>query len=439
MTRTRYHRRDMLRALGALLAVPTLESLAPAAWQARQVPRLVYAYVPNGVHLPDWRPTEEGPDFALPYLLEPLAPWRDRLTVVRKLVQDKARANGDGGGDHARAAAAWLTGVQPLKSATTVRLGVSADQLAAEHFANVTPFKSLQLGCEDGTLAGQCDTGYACAYSCHVAWQNETTPAGKLVRPGDVFDLLFRGGHRNEDLAELRRLRARRRSVLDYVRDEARRAGAEADAADRAKLDEYLSGVRELERRVARLEAERVDEVADAECPPRSPESYTEHLRAFYDLIVLALRTDRTRVVTFMAANEGSNRSYPNLDIHEGHHSISHHKGEAAKQQQIRAINRFHSEELARFVGALAATEDGPGSLLDAVLLCYGSCIADGNAHTHHDLPTLLLGGGAGTLRGGRHLVPAEEVPMGNFHLALLQRMGVAAAGLGDATGVMAL
>lgn len=439
----RLPRRHFLRGLGTAVALPWMASLPgwralgrePAAPRAT---RLLYFYVPNGVHMPDWTPAEEGKNFELPWILEPLAPYREHFSVLTGLTQDKARANGDGPGDHARAAAVFLTGVQPLKTDGQIRLGPSADQVAAAAMGERTPFPSLVLGCERGGNAGQCDSGYSCAYSSNISWQNETTPALKEVRPRLVFERLFRGGASAEDgQARAERL-ARRRSVLDYVADEAKRLERDLAEDDRVKLDEYMSGVREMERRIEHAEQEIVLEVSEDQRPQGVPRDFGGYLRLMNDMILLALRTDRTRVVTFLMANEGSNRSYPMLDIRGGHHEISHHKKAPEKIDQIKRINRFHVEQLAAFVDGLVKTKDGGRSLMDDVQLVYGSGISDGNRHNHDDLPVLLFGKGSGQLQPGRHVRYERNTPMNNLHLRLLDHMGASVDQLGDSTGRLA-
>lgn len=430
-------RRTLLRGLGTALALPWMESLLPR-WTARtpgeEPLRLIYLYVPNGVIMEDWRPAATGRGFSLPWILEPLEPLRRRVTVISGLVHDKARANGDGPGDHARAAAAFLTGVQPLKKDGQVRLGPSADQVAAQAIGQRTRFRSLELGVDASGNAGQCDSGYACAYSSNVSWQSESTPADKEINPRLLFDRLFRGGAAGEaDGASAERQR-RRRSVLDFVQEDAQRLRARLSNADRGKLEEYFSGVRELERRLEQAESGMVLEVGDELRPAGVPRDYGEHLRLLTDLLVLALKTDSTRIATFMYANEGSDRAYRQLEVAEGHHSLSHHGRDAKKIAQIRKINRFHVEELARLLQQLEAESAGGGSLLDHCMIVYGSAIGDGDRHNHDDLPVLLCGGGGG-LQPGQHLQAAPETPMMNLHLALLDRLGVKVPALGDATG----
>lgn len=430
-------RRALLRGIGTACALPWLESLLPrltSSAAAEEPLRLIYLYVPNGVHMEDWRPAATGRSFALPWILEPLEPIRKQVTVITGLVHDKARANGDGPGDHARAAAAFLTGVQPLKQDGQVRLGASADQVAAQAIGQRTRFRSLELGVDASGNAGQCDSGYACAYSSNISWQSETTPADKEINPRLVFDRLFRGGAEGEaDASSAERLR-RRRSVLDFVQDDAQRLRARLSNTDKAKLEEYFTGVRELERRVEQAEDGMVLEVGDELRPAGTPRDYGEHLRLLMDLLVLALKTDSTRIATLMFANEGSDRAYRQLEVNDGHHSLSHHGRDARKVEQIRKINRFHAEQLSYLLQKMESERAGSGSLLDQCMLVYGSGISDGDRHNHDDLPVLLCGGGGG-LRPGQHLSVDPATPMNNLHLSLLDRMGVRVPALGDGTG----
>lgn len=450
----RVSRRAVLRGVGTAVALPLLEAMLPA--RARPAPgaplptRLVYVYVPNGVHVPDWRPAGpagpgegqgqgqgQGQLGPLPWILEPLEPFRREISVLGGLTHDKGRANGDGPGDHARAASTWLTGVQPLKTDGQVRLGVSADQVAARTVGGATRLRSLVLGCEGGRTSGQCDSGYACAYSHFISWEGPQTPAAKETSPRLLFDRLFRGGRDALSHAAARERAQRRGSVLDFVREDARGLERELGAADRRKLDEYLTGLRELERRIALTGAESVEAVPDELRPGGRPADLGEHVRLMADLIVLALATDQTRVVTFMVANEGSNRPYRDLGVSEGHHTLSHHGGDPQKQRQIRAINRYHVELLAHLLRGLTETREGARSLLDASMVLYGSGLADGHSHQHHDLPLVLCGRGNGMLHPGRHLRYPRETPVNDLHLALLERMGAPAHQLGDSTGVL--
>lgn len=436
-------RRGFLRGAGTVVALPFLEALAPARgrapgpWGKAEPRRLVYLYVPNGAHMPDWTPKEEGSEFELPWILEPLEAHRERLSVLSGLAHDKARANGDGPGDHARAAAAFLTGVQPLKTDGKIKLGVSADQVAAQAIGQRTRFRSLELGCEQGRASGQCDSGYACAYSNNISWQGEATPVQKEINPRVAFDRLFRGGDEALSDADVSERRARKKSVLDFVRTDAKRLQRALGAEDSRKIDEYFEGLRELERRIEFIENQRVDEVPDSARPVGVPREYGEHVALMFEILALALSTDSTRVATFMLANEGSNRSYRELEISEGHHSISHHGKDPDKQRQIREINRFHVERLAEFVARLAATRESDGDLLDSTTIVYGGAIGDGNRHNHDELPVLLIGGDNPRVALGRHTRWPKNTPMGNLHLTLLDHLGAPTESLGDSTGLL--
>lgn len=426
------------------MSLPWLEAMGSFGEGAPT--RLIYVYAPNGIIPGGWMPVDaEGtpagqarPLGELPALLAPLQSHAPSLQVLSGLTHDKARANGDGPGDHARASATFLTGVQPLKSDGAVGLGVSADQVAAAALGQRTRFRSIQLGTDGGQLSGQCDSGYSCAYSGFISWQSATTPAGKESDPARVFDRLFRGGLAPGANAARIQAQAQRRSILDFVREDARGLRRLLGHADLHRLDEFESGLRELERRLVDFAAQRVESVPDEARPPASPGSPAQRFKLLADVLVLALRTDQTRVATLMVANEGSNRSYPDLGSPEGHHSLSHHQGDAHKVEVIGAINRHHLELFGHLLDGLSEAREGDDRVLDASLVVYGSGIADGNTHSHHDLPVLLAGGGNGSLHPGRHVVWPLETPMNNLHLALLERMGVRDAQLGDATGVLA-
>jgi len=421
-------RRLFLRGSGAALSLPYLEAFGQKDGETPR--RLVFVYVPNGLHMPDWTPAGEGEGFELPFTLEPFSVLRSEIQVLSGLAHDKARANGDGPGDHARAAAAFLTGAQPYKSTgDRIYAGPSADQVAARAVGGATRLRSLELGCEPGRRSGQCDSGYACVYSGSIAWASATTPLAKETRPRLVFDRMFRGPDTGTP-AE----RARRRRVLALVRDDAARLRGALGAGDRRRIDEYLESVRELERRIEHTEADGHADAKGAE-RPGEPTDYAEHVAQMNELIVLALAGDLTRVVTFMHADEGSNRTYPMIEIPEGHHTLSHHGGEADKIDRIRRIDRWHAEAHARLLERLYETPSGEGSLLDASMVVYGSGISDGNRHDHAELPILLAGRGGGSLHPGVHRRFASETPAMNLHLALLERLGVYRESLGDSTG----
>lgn len=442
-------RRTALKGLGTAIALPFLESLAPAtaaaAPAAGALPkRLAFLYVPNGVNMPDWTPKGgAGPLGQLTGILKPLNPFKSHLNVITGLACDKARANGDGPGDHARAMSAFLTGRQPRKThGADIRAGMSADQHVAAAVGDKTKFPSLELGIERGLNAGNCDSGYSCAYSANLSWRSESTPNAKECDPKAVFDRLFGGN----DPKELTAARAKRdlhnKSVLDFVLEDAKGLNATLGAGDQKKLDEYLTSVREVEQRI---EKARRANAAPApkpsmQAPTGIPKEVQDHIRLMCDLMVIAFQTDLTRVVTLPFANDGSNRPYKHIDVPEGHHDLSHHGSDPKKLEKIAKINTFHTEQLAYLLGKMQATKEPNGTtLLDNVMLVYGSCIGDGNRHNHDDLPILLAGKGGGTIAGGRHLVfPVKsDTPLMNLYLALFERMGAPARSFGDSTGVL--
>lgn len=444
---TSFPRRTFLRGLGAVVGLPLLESALPAqalgttaASGPGSLPvRLAFLYVPNGVHMPHWTPEYEGALTELPPILAPLAPFKRDMLVLTGLTHDKGRANGDGPGDHARAAASWLTGAQALKSeGSQIRAGVSVDQVAAAAYANQTRLPSLEVGAEPGRQAGKCDSGYSCAYSNNISWRNEVTAMTKETQPRAVFERMFGGGtDREQAESQARRMRYQR-SLLDFVHEEAKALSGRVSGNDRHKLDEYLTAVREIEQRVERSEREaarRPANLPEAELPAGAPGSYEDHLRLLGDMLVLAFQTDTTRVATFMYANEGSNKAYPFIGVKDGHHTLSHHENDREKQARISEINRFHTRQLAYFLQRLANIREGDGSLLDQCLIVYGSSISDGNRHNHDDLPIALFGRGGGSVLPGRHLRYPGETPMCNLFLSLLDRVGAREERFGDSTG----
>jgi len=432
-------RRAILRGIGASVALPFLDAMAPAmASSTAAFPtRLGFIYVPNGKNMADWTPAAEGTEFALPPILQPLADLRGDLNVLTGLTADKARAHGDGGGDHARALGAFLTGAQPRKTdGTDIRAGVSADQVAASAIGDQTRLSSLEIGCEAGAMAGNCDSGYSCVYSSTMSWKSATQPLPKEVNPKLVFDRLFGGG----SAAERAKSRAQRQSVIDLVREDYKDLNGRVGRQDQQKLDEYIASVRDIEVRLERAVKMPEVKVPDGVVRPAGiPASYEEHIKLMGDLFVLALQTDLTRVVTFVVANEGSNKPYAFVGVPEGHHDLSHHGNAADKKAKIAKINTFHTSMLAYTLGKLKSVKEGDGTLLDNCLIAYGSANSDGNAHNHDNLPVLLAGKGGGTVKTGRHIKYAKETPLNNLWLAMLQRVGVKQASLGDSTGVLAL
>ncbi len=433
-------RRTVLRGLGAAVALPWLEAMAPlnvlaSTPAAQSAPnRLAFLYVPNGVHMPAWKPKDDGVLGELPEILKPLTAVKDDLLVISGLTADKARPNGDGAGDHARALAAFLTGAQPRKTdGINIRAGISADQVAASRVGGETRLPSLEIGCEPGAMAGNCDSGYSCVYSSTISWRSATQPMPKEVNPKLVFDRLF-GAGKDSDRAKRD---ARRKSVLDFVREDAGDLRARLGATDQRKLDEYFSAVRDVEVRIERAEKMPEVKLPNVTRPTGVPAKFEEHVRLLCDLMVLAFQTDTTRVCTFVLCNEGSNRPYGFIGVPEGHHDLSHHGRDPKKQEKIRQINTFHISQFAYLLTKLKGVKEGDATLLDHCMLAYGSANSDGDRHNHDDLPVLVAGKGSGTIKTGRHLrLPREkDTPLNNLWLSLLDRMSIKVDGFGDATG----
>lgn len=435
VTRAAISRRTFLRGVGAAIALPYLDAMTPAfAGAPERVRRAVFVFVPNGIHMQDWTPRRTGKGYDLPPTLEPLESIRGRVSVISGLDLDGARSHGDGPGDHARACSAFLTGAHPVKTkGADIEIGVSVDQVLAKHVGGATRFSSLELGLERGRRAGSCDSGYACAYTNNIAWRTATTPVAKETDPREVFRRLFGDPDDVEARAREERRRRRRRSLLDVTLEDARRLRAKLGRHDRAKVDEYLEAVREVEKRLQGSGPEGVVGV------PESVSRGGDRMRAMYDVIGLALRTDSTRVVTFMLGNAGSNRSYPELDIADGHHDTSHHGEKEANYAKLRKIDRHNVAALSAFLGGLAAVDDGGSDLLSRTAVLYGSGISDGDRHDHGDLPILLGGECGGTLRSGKHVVARPGTPLANLHMRIAKAMGVPAASFGDSSGVLAV
>jgi len=433
-------RRTLLRGIGAAVAVPWLDAMTPAFARSTPAPfptRLGFIYVPNGKNMDDWTPKAEGAEYELPSILQPLKDLKSDFSILTGLTADKARAHGDGGGDHARALAAFLTGAQPRKTdGTDIRAGVSVDQVAASAIGDQTRLSSLEIGCEAGSMAGNCDSGYSCVYSSTMSWKSATQPLPKEVNPKSVFDRLFGGGSAQERA----KTRAQRQSVIDLVREDYKELNGRVGKQDQQKLDEYISSIRDIETRLERAVHMPEVKVPDGVARPTGiPASYEEHIKLMGDLFTLAFQTDVTRVATFVVANEGSNKPYAFVGVPEGHHDLSHHGGAADKKAKIAKINAFHTQMLAYTLGKLKAVKEGDGTLLDHCLIAYGSGNSDGNAHNHDNLPLLLAGTGGGMFKTGRHVRYAKETPLNNLWLALLQRVGVKLASLGDSTGVLSI
>jgi hypothetical protein len=432
-------RRTILRGIGAAISLPLLDAMVPAfaAPSATAAPlRLGFVYVPNGIRMKLWTPTIEGPDFELPRILAPLTAHRENVLVLSGLTQNTGRALGDADGDHARASATYLTGVHPKKTdGAGISAGISVDQVAASHIGATTRFPSIELACEDGRLVGNCDSGYSCAYSNTLSWRTPSSPLPPEVNPRAVFERLF--GAIDENPVDRLKRRRNETSILDYVLDDSRRLTAQLGPSDRGKLDEYLTSVREIERRIQVAEA---DSAAAPDAPPSPPPSiekpsgvpadFAGYSRLMFDLMAAAFQTGATRVSTFMLGREGSNRTYREIGISDAHHPLTHHRGNPELIEKVARINTYHIEQFAYFLAKLKSTPDGDGTLLDHSLIVYGSGLSDGNSHDHGNLPVLLAG-----KSGGQHITYPAETPMNNLHLALLDRMGVRIDSLGDSNG----
>jgi hypothetical protein len=437
----RLERRTVLRGLGASIALPALDAMTPAFAAPEPPPlRLLFAYVPNGVTLADWTPRGEGRDFELGRILKPLEPWKQRMVVISGLAHRNGNALGDGPGDHARAGGSYLTGVHPRKTAgADIRNGVSVDQVAAQAIGNKTRLASLELGCEESRTVGNCDSGYSCAYTNSISWRSASVPMPPETSPRMAFERLFGADDVPLDTAARAQRLQDRRSVLDVVLGRATALARELGPSDRRKLDEYLQGVREVERQIERAETDAREVRPPFEKPAGLPAEFADYVKLMLDLQAAAVAADLTRISTFMVGREGSLQAYPEIGVPDSHHPLTHHRGQAELVERVTKINTFHVELFAHLVAKLAATPEGDGTLLDHVAVVYGSGLSDGDRHTHEDLPVLVAGGANGTIAGGRHLVVPAETPMTNLFLTLLDQAGARVDALGDSTGRLTL
>ena len=446
-------RRHFLRGLGACIALPAFESFAPVkllaatgapagelATAASGAPlRTAFIYFPNGSIPSAWWPTGDGANFQLNRTTQPLTSVQQNIQMLGGLEHLNATAGSDGGGDHARANGTFLTGVRMKKSATDIRAGISIDQVMAREVGHLTRLPSLELTCDAGRNTGSCDSGYSCAYQYNMSWSSPTTPMTPEANPRQVFERLFGAGAAGERAEQLQRRRAEQRSILDFLVEDARAMQRRLNAPDKDKLEQYLTGVRELETRIQR--AEKFGDPKDPAqgAPTGIPPTYAEHIQVMFDTLVLAFQTDSTRVATLLLAHDGSNRSFAEIGVPEGHHDLSHHAEDAGKIQKISDIDLWYVKQFARFLERLRDTKDGDGqSLLHNSMILYGGGNADGNRHTHVNLPIILAGHGGGALQPGRYTNHGSK-PASNLFLSLADRMGV--QGLerfGDSSGRLA-
>jgi hypothetical protein len=443
-----FSRRRFLRGLGACVALPTFVSLSPGkllagsathdlATTATGAPlRTAFLYFPNGAIPAAWWPTGDEKKFELSPTLQPLQPCLQNLQILGGLADKSANAENDGGGDHARANGTFLTGVRVKKSATEIHAGISIDQVIAREVGHLTRFPSLELTCETSRPTGNCDSGYSCAYQFNLSWGGPTTPMTAEANPRLVFERLFGAGPPDERLANMKRRRQEQHSILDFVLDDAHQMQRQLNVPDRDKLDQYLTGVRQLETRIT--SAEKMGDPKDPKVPEPEgiPQTYGEHMQMMFEILTLAFQTDSTRVATLLLAHDGSNRSFAEIGVPEGHHDLSHHFGNAEKIHKVSEIDQWYVKQLASFLQKLDQTKDVDGkSLLHNSMIVYGSGNADGNRHSHTNLPIVFAGTGGGTLKTGR-FVKYDLTPATNLYLSMANRMGLRnLSNFGDSTG----
>ncbi len=435
---TSISRRTLLRGLGVTLALPSLQLMKPQSVLANasnpSPVRLAWVFFPNGTNADSWLPSGSGKDWQMSSSLAPLENYRNDFNVLKGLAQINAQSLGDGPGDHARSAAAFMTGAHPFKTdGSRIRVGRSVDQIAADDYGQATRLASLELGTEAGRDAGSCDSGYSCAYSNNISWRGESLPTGKEINPQIAFRRLFGTGGQQVQLSEQEQ--RMQKSILDFVVDQRNHLTRISGVEDQRKLDEYFSSVREIEQRLTRFQ-QPVELPEGATEPSDKPADSTEHIRLMYDLMVLAFETDTTRIASFMLGNEGSNRAFPMIDVKDGHHALSHHENDPSKSSDIAKIDTYYTEQFAYFLDRLRSTKESDGSsLLDNSMIVYGGCISDGNRHDHHNLPVLLAGKGGRNIETGRLIEYASYTPMNNLYSTMLEHVGMEGVLFGDGTG----
>jgi hypothetical protein len=440
-----FNRRQLIQGFGTVLALPWLESasfaagVSPAGAPTSPPLRTAFIYLPNGMHMSHWTPRGASEtDFETSEIFEPVKQYKNQTTVITGLNLQNAKPGGDGGGDHARSVASFLTGARARKTkGSNIYLGKSVDQVASAAIGDQTRFASLELGTESSAQAGRCDSGYSCAYTSNISWRTPTSPMAKEMNPAAVFKRLFGSADDLENQqAEAERI-SRRKSILDFVLPQAKSFQKKLAAGDRRKFDEYLFAVRDIEKRLGKID--KLDEpecdVSNFERPLGVPASYGEHVKLMFDMMTLAFQTDSTRIISFMYANAGSNRSYRDIGIRGGHHDISHHGNSFAKQKKISQINVFHMSLMTHLLDRLSGVEEAGGTLLDNCMLLYGSGISDGNRHNHNNLPIALFGGAGKRIETGRHIRVRAGTPLTNLYCSMLDRMGVNVDSFSDSNG----
>jgi len=442
-------RRGFLRGLGASVALPALDIFRPllaagvekaVATTASGAPlRMAYLYIPNGVNLEFWRPEGGNSSYKMGETFKPMEALRNDFQIFTGFEQKNASAGGDGAGDHARGVATFLTSARARKTAgSDISLGISADQIAALAAQNSTRLSSLELSADGVRKAGQCDSGYSCAYQFNLSWRSENQPMTPESNPRAVFERLFGAGDVKERATSLGQRYASKKSVLDFVQQDAKALQKYLGRSDRHKMDEYLTGVREIERQIEKAEAMGIPADPGVPAPEAQPDSYKEQLRLMFDMMVLAFKTDSTRISTFLMAHDGSNRSFQDIGVSDGHHSLSHHQRNPKNLEKLAKIDLFYMEQLAYFLDRLKNTPDVDGkSLLHNSMIVYGGCISDGDKHNHNDLPIIVAGNAGGAFSPGRHVELGEDVPLANLYLRMLEEFGVKEKRFGDSTGAL--
>jgi len=431
-------RRTFLRGMGTAIALPFLDAMTPAMAAVRNAGkppvRMAFVYVPNGIMMNGWNPDYEGKLAILPRILKPLEPFKDDILLLGNLTHNAGRALLDGAGDHGRCCASYLTGIQPRKTVVDIKSGISFDQIVASQVGRQTRFPSLELGMEDARQAGDCDSGYSCAYTNNLAWRSETQPLPPILDPRALFERLFGNGIVLTPEARARQARFRR-SVLDFVTDDTRKLEADLGPADRRKLDEYLSSIREIERQIAKAETDNAQIDPHMEKPYGVPADFAEHFKLMTDMMTVAFQADLTRIATFLVTHEGTSRPYREIGIPDGHHPLTHHRNIPEQMEKVAQINCYQARQFAAWIEKLKATKEGDSTLLDNSMIVYGAGLSDGNRHLHEDLPTLIAGRGGNFIKPGRRIVYRKETPMCNLFLTMMDRMGVPVEHFGDSTG----
>ena len=439
ITRKALDRRTLLRGGAATLALPLLDAMIAGARAAEADAtsrlRLQVIYTPNGMIMQNFTPAEAGESYALSPILKPLEPYRDKFAVISGLAHKQAEALGDGGGDHGRCCGSYLTGVHVKKTqGADIMAGTSMDQLVARQFGEITQIPSLELGLDPPSLVGSCDTGYSCAYTNTLSWSSPTTPLPVTVNPREVFELIFGDGESADAASRIARLK-RRASVLDSVMEDAKKLSGSLGADDRKKMDEYMQSVRDIERRIQKMEQGGDVVQTDYARPAGIPDSFEDYARMMIDLQILASQADLTRVGTLMIGREVSGRSYPEIGVVDAHHPLSHHGNDPEKMAKLTKINTLHMEQVAYYLKRMSEIKEGDGTLLDHTMLLAGASLGDPNRHDHRNMPVVLAGG---LVKGNRHLKVPADTPMTNLLLSMMDSLGVKQDSLGDSTGRLA-